>query len=148
MKKICLLFLAISFNLANGLVIKNQAKKTIVVITNYSNEQFYRAHELKPSMLNSQPSIKANIANLVEIQIYDKIPTNYNTGKQIDIKQIESLNDTYQNVYKKIPKNEPAELSSPIVEIDKNDLTDSEYAIMPSPQGKLTFVEVASNIKS
>ena len=138
--------LIFSFNLANGMTIKNQAKKPITVIADYSNDNFYRVYELKPTFLNKQPKLKINHTNLNEIQIYYKIPTHYNTEKKITINQIHSFKDVHQNKYKKITKKTYSKLPNPILEIEKDNLTNKEYAIMPSPQKGLTFVEIEKNI--
>lgn len=148
MKKTLIFLLALLF-VANtsALEIKNQTKKAIIVIANYSNEKFYRVYELKPTLFNREPTLKINLGNLQKIQIYNKIPTKYKTGKTIKLKQLEISNDIHKNPYKKILKKAQSSLPDPILEIDQDELNDKEFAIMMAPQGKLTFVEIAKSLK-
>jgi len=155
MKKIFTL-IAISLFLSTtifALVIKNQTKKTIVIVLNYTNENFYRVYEqLSPSLFNSEPTLKLSFSNLTEIQVYDKIPTRYKNGNKIILKKeknknIASFKDLNNNNYKKMVKSDKQLLPDGLLEISEDELKDQKYGILVDSKGGFTFVvSTAENV--
>ena len=136
-----------------ALTIKNQSKKAIVIVLNYTNENFYRVYEqLSPTLFNSEPSLKLSFSNLTEIQVYNKIPTRYNNGQPTIFtkdknNKIATFKDIKNNNYKQILKSNTQLLPDGLLEISEDELKDQEYGILVDTKGGFTFVvSTAKNV--